>query len=445
MIKNAGMKSFGLLLRPTAKIWFTETIPEEWNLSIICPIHKKRDVTSCTNCRGIGLLCITYKICSNILFERLSPYVENIIGDYQCGFHQGRSISEQIFNIYQILEKRSEFGIETHHLFIDFKAACDSIDRCYVYTVIEEFQIPHVLIALVKATMKNTVSSHTKNGLRQGDFLVCLLFNTALDRVMTDAGIWGTNFYRSAHADDIDITERTQGAMKETFISLEKAAKKMNLQINQEKTKYIPITKKGCVGGPPLIETDSYKFETVHNFTYLGSKVNCKNDINTEIKKRILSVGRCFYGFKNHLKSQLISMKIKLLMSKTLVRPVLTHACETWVLSKADERSFGLFEKRVIRCTFGAVHDKGTRRKRCNHELYKLFNEPNIITYIKSRDSAVGIATGYGLEDRGVGVQVPVGSRIFSSPRHPDRLWGPPSLLFNGYRGSFLGSKAAGA
>jgi hypothetical protein len=52
-----------------------------------------------------------------------------------------------------------------------------------------------------------------------------------------------------------------------------------------------------------------------------------------------------------------------------------------------------------------------------------------------SRDSAVGIATGYGLDDRGVGVLVPVGSKIFYSPRRLDRLWGPPSLLSNGYQG----------
>jgi hypothetical protein len=53
-------------------------------------------------------------------------------------------------------------------------------------------------------------------------------------------------------------------------------------------------------------------------------------------------------------------------------------------------------------------------------------------------DSAVDIATGYGLHDRVVGVRVPEGAGFFSSPRRPDRLWGPPSLLPNGYRRLFL-------
>jgi hypothetical protein len=55
---------------------------------------------------------------------------------------------------------------------------------------------------------------------------------------------------------------------------------------------------------------------------------------------------------------------------------------------------------------------------------------PNIILPPKYNpyNTIVGIATSYGLDDRGVGVRVPVGSRIFSSPCRQDRLWGPPNL-----------------
>jgi hypothetical protein len=60
-----------------------------------------------------------------------------------------------------------------------------------------------------------------------------------------------------------------------------------------------------------------------------------------------------------------------------------------------------------------------------------------VLLLLYSRDSAVGIATGYELEGRGVGVRVPVWARFFFSPRRSDRLWGPPSLLSSGYRRLF--------
>jgi hypothetical protein len=49
----------------------------------------------------------------------------------------------------------------------------------------------------------------------------------------------------------------------------------------------------------------------------------------------------------------------------------------------ADGRSLALFERKVPRCIFGAVQNKGTWRKRYNHEFYKLFNGPDITKYIK--------------------------------------------------------------
>jgi hypothetical protein len=63
----------------------------------------------------------------------------------------------------------------------------------------------------------------------------------------------------------------------------------------------------------------------------------------------------------------------------------------------------------------------------------------------RRRDRSVGIATDYGMDDGGVRVRVPVGSKMFSTPQCPDGLWGPPSLLSNVYYALFPGCKAAEA
>jgi hypothetical protein len=72
-------------------------LPEQLNESVIVPIYKKGNKSDCSNYRGISLLSTSYKILSNILLSRLSPYIDEIIGDYQCGFRRNRSINGQIF------------------------------------------------------------------------------------------------------------------------------------------------------------------------------------------------------------------------------------------------------------------------------------------------------------------------------------------------------------
>ena len=61
-------------------IWNKEELPEECKESIIIPIYKKGDKKDCSSYRGISLLQTIYKILSNILLSRLTPYAEKIIG-----------------------------------------------------------------------------------------------------------------------------------------------------------------------------------------------------------------------------------------------------------------------------------------------------------------------------------------------------------------------------
>jgi hypothetical protein len=88
---------------------------------------KKGDKTDCSNYRGKSLLSTSYKILSNILPSRLSPYISEIIGDHQCGFRSNRSTTDQIFCIHQTLEKKWEYSETVHKLFVDFKKAYDSV------------------------------------------------------------------------------------------------------------------------------------------------------------------------------------------------------------------------------------------------------------------------------------------------------------------------------
>jgi hypothetical protein len=88
--------------------WNKEELPDQWKESIIIPVHKMVDKTGCTNYCGIPLLSTSYKILSNILLLRLGPYIDEIIGDHQCGIRLNRPTTDQIFCIRQIREKNWE-------------------------------------------------------------------------------------------------------------------------------------------------------------------------------------------------------------------------------------------------------------------------------------------------------------------------------------------------
>jgi hypothetical protein len=74
--------------------------------------------------------------------------------------------------------------------------------------------------------------------------------------------------------------------------------------------------------------------------------------------------------------------KIKLTIYKAIMRTVLLCGSETWTLTKTDEEKIRTFENKVLRKIYGPVYD-GYWCRRCNTELHKLFQEPDIVKIIK--------------------------------------------------------------
>ena len=62
---------------------------------------------------------------------------------------------------------------------------------------------------------------------------------------------------------------------------------------------------------------------------------------------------------------------------------MLAYGSKTWVLSKPDEASLGVFEKKILRTISGPKNANGDLRLRYNNELYTLYKENDIVTYTK--------------------------------------------------------------
>jgi hypothetical protein len=182
------------------------------------------------------------------------------------------------------------------------------------------------------------------SGLRQGDAIFPILFNLVLEKIVRETNLCeGVELGRStinilAYADDIALLERSREMIIKMGKSLIKAAEKVGLRINEEKTEYMVVSRRnGNLVQEEFIEVEEYKFRRIDQFKYLGSIITQDNDIKTEISMRLQSANKCFFGLSNIFRSRAISKNLKVRMYLTLLRPIVLYGAETWPLRKTEE------------------------------------------------------------------------------------------------------------
>ena len=102
------------------KIWLTKKMLNEWRKSTLVPLYKnKGDIQSCSNYRGIKLMCHTMKLWERVIEHKLKQNVK--ISENQFGFMPVRSTTEAIHLLRQLTERFRERKRNLHMVFIDFK------------------------------------------------------------------------------------------------------------------------------------------------------------------------------------------------------------------------------------------------------------------------------------------------------------------------------------
>jgi sorting nexin-29 len=87
---------------------------------------------------------------------KLNTMAEGFLNESLNGFRKGRSCTDAIFSLKQILEKRRELNLPTYLQFLDYKRAYDSVDRSKLWSILESYDVQQNLINAIKSLYKNT-------------------------------------------------------------------------------------------------------------------------------------------------------------------------------------------------------------------------------------------------------------------------------------------------
>ena len=169
-------------------------VPYDMKISILTLLFKKGDPQLMQNYRPLSLQNNDLKLLTKILCIRLKTLMSKLITEHQYA-NSSKNISTAITllrDLYNCSKKRSN---EHFFISIDFVKAYDSIDREYLFDVLEKIGFEGNFLAIIKSLytgstakiMMNGFLSKTvkmRRGIRQGDALSLYLFIFAIDPLL---------------------------------------------------------------------------------------------------------------------------------------------------------------------------------------------------------------------------------------------------------------------
>ena len=383
IFKFGGMTAINILTRLFNIAWDAGEIPQDWSKAVIHPVFKKGDRTNCSNYRGIALLSHVGKIYERILEKKLRNIVEDVLHEAQHGFRPGRGTTDLVFALKMILEKSWEWDIKKYVALLDLEKAFDRVPRQMLWRAMRraEYQIPPKLERAIKSlyasneTLVRPVAKEEKwfdvsSGVRQGSVISPLLFILLMDQVVKvveqrsgDRGNYATFIY----ADDVGLVEEDLQQFSNMINLWNNVLKEHGLKINLGKTELMLA---GREQEEIDIQIEDVKLKQVTEVKYLGVAFDEEVRNEKTIEDRIANYSKNVNLLYPLLKDRHVPRKVKKIIYKTILRPILTYGCECWTLTSKTRSKIQAAEMRVLRIIKGVTRRDRMRNEDIRKELY---------------------------------------------------------------------------
>lgn len=290
----------------------------------------------------------------------------------QSGFRGGRSCIDDVFTLKQIIEKRREFNLETHMVFVDFEKAFDRVRREKLWSIMERRGFPRHLIQACQSLYQHTKIVINKykdcevainQGVRQGCSLSPTLFNIYIDDIIRNWKLSitpsirlnaNTNINTLLFADDQAIIQENEDDLQRATHRLYTICRDYGMKISSKKSKTMAFKGKDPVRSKIVVNNEI--LEQVSHFTYLGCDLTYENE--TDIQKKLHRFQHICGTLSRTLKKR-TRKETQLKFYKVMAIPVLLYGSETWTLKSQDLNRIQVSEMRHLRSIKGyTIMDK---------------------------------------------------------------------------------------
>jgi hypothetical protein len=194
-LKISILKPIAKLIAPILKRLFTiifnsGTIPRSWSKFRTILLKKDKNVDSINNYRPIALGSHIRKVYEILILSRLNAVTKNKIHDHQNGFRRRRGCIDHCLSLDTTLRLKTSVDV----VFLDIKAAYDSVNRSKLWNKMSKMEIPSDLIrccislfdnnsTVIDLDNKISKPVYYHSGLQQGSALSPLLYSIFINEL----------------------------------------------------------------------------------------------------------------------------------------------------------------------------------------------------------------------------------------------------------------------